>query len=72
MRWRLRLYCGHVVEKTSHYTHKTLHSAFTGETRCPECELDPATVVDGEAIGLTEEPPAPAGGDTDQVPPADV
>ncbi|OLT43330.1 hypothetical protein BJF86_00540 [Serinicoccus sp. CNJ-927] len=72
MRWRLRLYCGHVVETTSHYTHKTLHSAFTGSTCCPECELDPATIVDGEAIGLAEEPPAPAGGDTDQVPLADV
>lgn len=59
MRWRLRLYCGHVVEKTSHYTHKTLHSAFTGSTRCPECELDPATIVDGEAICLAGECPAP-------------
>ncbi|GAA0358184.1 hypothetical protein GCM10010151_54840 [Actinoallomurus spadix] len=60
MRWRLRLYCGHVVEKRSHYTHKTLHSAFTGSTSCPECGLDPATIVDGEAIGLVEEPPGVA------------
>ncbi|GLZ16426.1 hypothetical protein Acsp04_66610 [Actinomadura sp. NBRC 104425] len=60
MRWRLRLYCGHVVEKQAHYTHKTLHSAFTGSTSCPECGLDPATIVDGEAVGLVEEPPGPA------------
>lgn len=56
MRWRLRLYCGHVVERTAHYTHKTLHAAFTGSTSCPECGLDPATIVDGEAIGLKAEP----------------
>jgi len=59
MRWRLRLYCGHVVERTAHYTHKTVQAAFTGSTSCPECGLDPATVVDGETIGLQEEPPRP-------------
>ncbi|GAB3474551.1 hypothetical protein [Nocardiopsis coralliicola] len=58
MKWRLRLYCGHVVEKAAHYTHKTLQAAFTGSTSCPECSLDPATIVDGEAIGLKEEPPS--------------
>ncbi|BAK33121.1 hypothetical protein MLP_01070 [Microlunatus phosphovorus NM-1] len=58
MRWRLRLYCGHVLERTSHYTHKTLHNAFTGATSCPECGLDPATIVGGEAIGLEAEPKA--------------
>ncbi|OLT25903.1 hypothetical protein BJF82_12610 [Kytococcus sp. CUA-901] len=72
MRWRLRLYCGHVVEKTSHNTHKTLHSAFTGSTALPRVRAGPGAIVDGEAIGLAEEPPAPAGGDTDQVPLADV
>lgn len=57
MRWRLRLYCGHVVEKTAHYTHKTLHAAFTGSAKCAECGLDPATIVDGAAIGLAQDPP---------------
>jgi hypothetical protein len=57
MRWRLRLYCGHVVGKRSHFTHTTLHSAFTGSTSCDQCGLDPATIVDGEAVGLVEEPP---------------
>lgn len=52
MRWKLRLYCGHVIERTAHYTHKTLHAAFAGSTSCPECGLDPATIIDGEAIGL--------------------
>lgn len=57
MRWRVRLYCGHVVEKRAHYTHKTLQAAFTGSTACPECGLDPATIVDGQAVGLAGEPP---------------
>lgn len=56
MNWRLRLYCGHIVELTAHYTHKTLHGAFTGSISCPECGLDPAVIVDGEAIGLLEQP----------------
>jgi len=59
MRWRLRLYCGHVAESAAHYTHKTLHGAFIGTIACPECGLDPATIVDGVAIGLAGEPPTP-------------
>ncbi|BDH59763.1 hypothetical protein [Tsukamurella sp. PLM1] len=62
MRWRLRLYCGHVVVRTAHRTHMTLHAAFTSSTRCPECGLDPALIIDGEAIGSPEEPPTRAGG----------
>lgn len=58
MRWRLRLYCGHIVEKTAHYTHKTVHAAFTGSTSCAECGLAPATIVDAEPIGLAGDPPA--------------
>lgn len=59
MMWRLRLYCGHVVEKRTHFTHKTVQTAFMGSTSCDQCGLDPATIVDGEAIGLLEEPPGP-------------
>jgi hypothetical protein len=54
MRWRLRLYCGHVVETQSHFTHRTLESAVALSISCPRCGLDPATIVDGEAIGLVE------------------
>ena len=57
MRWRLRLYCGHIVEKRAHHTHKSLHRAFTGSTRCSQCGLDTATIVDGVAIGLAGSPP---------------
>lgn len=61
MRWRLRLYCGHVVERRAHHTHKTVHAAFTGgHGACPECGLDPATIIDAEAVGLAGDPPRPA------------
>lgn len=55
MRWRLRLYCGHVVERLAHYTHKTTRAAFTGSVTCPECGLDPASIVDGVVLGLADE-----------------
>jgi hypothetical protein len=56
MRWRLRLYCGHIVERQAHFTHKTLRAAFTGSVTCSECGLDPATIVDGAAVGLASAP----------------
>ena len=58
MRWRLRLFCGHVVEQRAHYTHKTVPAAFV-ERACPECNLDPATIIDAEPIGLVSERPLP-------------
>lgn len=70
MKWRLRLYCGHIVEKRADHTHTTLHAAFTGSTSCTECGLDPAVVVDGEAIGLLAEPPGATKARTPASPPA--
>jgi hypothetical protein len=64
MVWRLRLYCGHTVERTAHRSHLTVHAAFGGSVRCTECGCDPATVIDARAIGLVAAPthpePAPA------------
>lgn len=40
-----------------HYTHKTIHAAFTGSASRPECGLNLATIVNAEAIGLLEERP---------------
>jgi hypothetical protein len=63
MRWRLRLYCGHVTERRAHYTYKAVEAAFSGSIACPECGLNPATIVDGEAIGLeAARPSAPRSG----------
>jgi hypothetical protein len=59
MCWKLRLYCGHLIEQAAHYTHTTVHSAFTGSARCPECGLDPATIVAAEAVGLVGVPQQP-------------
>jgi hypothetical protein len=54
--WRLRLYCGHVVERSAHGSHLTLHSAFTGYATCPICGEE-KTIVAGRAIGYAAEPP---------------
>lgn len=56
MRWRLRLFCGHVTERSAHRTHKTVRAAFMAGMRCDECGLDPATIVAAKPIGLVEEP----------------
>lgn len=57
MTWRLRLFCGHTVVRSAHASHRTIHGAFMGGVSCPECGLDPATIIDGEAIGLVESSP---------------
>lgn len=51
MRWRLRLYCGHVVERSAHIEHQTVHAAFMGGRACEECGLDPATIVAARPLG---------------------
>jgi hypothetical protein len=58
MRWQVRLFCGHVVERTAHKNHKTVRSAFTIGAACPECGLDPASIIAARPLGLEAEPPA--------------
>lgn len=48
--WRLRLFCGHVITRMAHRTHKSVHAAFTAAISCAECGLDPATIVAAEAV----------------------
>ncbi|MBX7433788.1 hypothetical protein JDV09_16980 [Mycobacterium sp. Y57] len=57
MVWQLRLYCGHTVERRAHASHKTVHAAFTGSTKCAECGCEPAIIIDARAIGLVAPPP---------------
>lgn len=52
MTWRLRLYCDHVVKRVAHNTPRSVRGAYTGALFCAECGLDPATIVDAEAIDL--------------------
>lgn len=57
MRWRVRLYCGHITETRRHceVATPTTHSPYS--MRCPECEKDPSMIVAYEPIGLAAEPP---------------
>lgn len=59
MRWRVRLYCGHITETTRHAENAqpTLHGS--SKMRCPECGQDPSAIVAFEPIGLVAEPPSP-------------
>jgi len=63
MRWRLRLYCGHVIERTAHRENKYVHDAFGGECPCPTCGLNPSIIIAGTALGLAE-PEQPPTADT--------
>jgi hypothetical protein len=57
MRWRVRLYCGHIVETKRHCSIAvpTMHGS--SSMRCPDCEKDPAVIVAYEPLGLVAELP---------------
>lgn len=65
MRWRVRLYCGHIIETEAHYTYTDPLSAGSYGRRCSECGEDRQTIVAFEPIGLRGEPPEP----TESTPP---
>ncbi|MFF3630311.1 hypothetical protein [Streptomyces sp. NPDC002164] len=52
MRWRVRLYCGHIMEMETHYTYTDPLSAGSYGRRCSECGGDRQTIVAFEPIGL--------------------
>jgi hypothetical protein len=58
MRWRVRLYCGHVVERNAHHTSTRLHQAFTGYGAmvCPECGQE-GVIVAAKAVGRLDPVP---------------
>jgi hypothetical protein len=58
MRWRVRLFCGHIVEVRHHYEMKRPTDHGCGSQRCPECGMDPAAIVAYEPLGLAAEPVA--------------
>ncbi|MGW7007645.1 hypothetical protein ACWGCW_33785 [Streptomyces sp. NPDC054933] len=54
MRWRVRLYCGHLAEVTRNVGAQRP----TGyDERCPECGFDRATIVAYEPVGREVQPP---------------
>jgi hypothetical protein len=57
MRWRLRLFCGHIVESTAHRDNRD--AFYSWREPCPECGLDPVAVVGARPLGLAGEPPPP-------------
>jgi hypothetical protein len=58
MRWRVRLFCGHIVEARRHYEMKRPTDHGCSSQRCPECGMDPAAIVAYEPLGLAAEPVA--------------
>ena len=56
MRWRFRLYCGHIVIRTRHANMEcpTMHGS--SSQAYPECGMDPASIVAYEPIGLVQQP----------------
>lgn len=52
MRWRLRRYCGDVVEETADEKCLEPDQAFKHLEQCPACGRKPSVIVDAEPIGL--------------------
>jgi hypothetical protein len=59
MRWRVRLYCGHITETRRHREAATPTTHGPYSMRCPECGKDRSMIVAYEPIGLAAEPPPP-------------
>ncbi|MFJ8933563.1 hypothetical protein ACIRLA_44075 [Streptomyces sp. NPDC102364] len=59
MRWRVRLYCGHIIETQAHCSYADPISAGAYTKPCPECGEERSTVVAYEPIGLLAGPPEP-------------
>lgn len=55
MRWRLRLFCGHVIEQTIHMSQYRPGS----DRECPKCGLNPAAIIGARPLGLAGERPVP-------------
>lgn len=58
MRWRVRLFCGDIVETTRHSENEEPTRHGSSSMRCPACGMDPARIVGYEPLGLKAEPPA--------------
>ncbi|MDQ0955669.1 hypothetical protein QFZ24_009592 [Streptomyces phaeochromogenes] len=56
-RWRLRLYCGHVIEATRLRKNPRPDGALGDKECCPECGLDPDVIVAFEPLRAVAAPP---------------
>lgn len=57
MRWRVRLYCGHITETRRHCESAEPRAHGSSSMRCPECQRDPCYIVAYEPLGLVAETP---------------
>ena len=57
MRWRVRLYCGHIEETSRHSEVEEPRKHGASSMRCPVCGLDPAAIVAYTPIGRKGPPP---------------
>lgn len=60
MMWRVRPYCGHVVEWTAHRTHTLLSVPRFPLVARPTCGLDPASILAAVPVGLSSALRAPS------------
>jgi hypothetical protein len=58
MHWRLRLFCGHIVDLAAHPEHKTVQAAFTSARDCPECGAVSQVIVAALPLGIRANPRA--------------
>jgi hypothetical protein len=52
MRWRVRLFCGHIVETIRHVSFEAPNMAGSSYGKCAECQVDHSVMVAWEPIGL--------------------
>ncbi|MFD3596362.1 hypothetical protein ACFWU5_26880 [Nocardia sp. NPDC058640] len=62
MRWRIRLYCGHIHETSRHSTIESPVLHGSSSTECTECGRNPAEIVAYEPVGLKSGQPVPQPG----------
>jgi hypothetical protein len=61
MRWRVRLYCGHIAETRRHCEVDSPTRHGSSSMRCPTCGMDPAQIVAYQPLGMVAEPPSANG-----------
>lgn len=58
MRWRVRLYCGHIAENSRNVDNASPRDHGSSSMTCPTCGKEPSGIVAWEPIGLKSPSPA--------------
>ncbi|MGW0324783.1 hypothetical protein [Nocardia sp. NPDC003183] len=58
-RWRVKLFCGDIIEITTAYTDEDPVASRATVSSCPICHQDPIVIVACEALGRKADPPEP-------------